>query len=268
MGLWTDIRDAVTSPFRAVGSFAQDIAQGKNFFESLGTFATRSFFALNPMIAVNAPLINNTPAKDVLANDTFNALTAGLGQNIVDVNSFAQKSNTGIDFSFEEARDAYFAFAKGTAKVGAAVLSAGAAPAGAASYTVGAAAYTGANATNAIFNKIDDGDILGAISSAAPYTGIELPDSVKDAVNAGTEIKNAAQAAAAALAEAKRQAQLAAQSGSDAQGLVDLTKSNLPLIERGYSSSIPGVSGSNTSSTLPLIIAGGALALILLKGKR
>lgn len=279
MSWWTDIRDAVTAPFRAVGSFVQDIAQGENFFESLGRFATREFFALNPMIATNAPLVNNIdPAKELLKNDYFNALTAGIGNNIVGVAEFTQDANTGRDFSYTEARDAYLDFAKGTAKVGAAALAAGAAPATASAYTTGAAAYTGAQGASGIINKLESGDVLGAISSAAstysPYTGLpEIPPGVQDAINAGKDVKQTAEEIARKAEEARRAAEAAKQAGQQAAGLVDLTKSNLPPISRGYSSNTPGAilsegDSSGAGSMTPLLLVGGTLALILLKGRR
>jgi hypothetical protein len=46
MSFWTDIRDAATAPFRAIGGLVSDIASGKNVFESVGQagFKTISAF--------------------------------------------------------------------------------------------------------------------------------------------------------------------------------------------------------------------------------
>lgn len=267
MSFWTDIRDAVTEPFRAAGSFAEDVISGRNVFESLGDFGTREFFALNPMTAFNAPVVNNTPIKDVLDNKYVSSLSAGLSSNISNVADFTQKSNTGADFSFTQARDAYLNFAEGVGKVGAATLALGAAPASAGTFTQGAAAYTGAQGSQGVISKLQGGDFLGAFSSASGLAGApSLPDGFQDTIQAG---KDAAAQAAAALAAAQKAAQDAQGSSGQAGALVQLAKQNTPSVSKGYSSTVPGDIVPQSGSMTPLLIGGGILAvLLLMKGRK
>lgn len=85
MSFWTDIRDTVTAPFRAVGGLVGDILSGKNVFESATTFAGRG------LAVYQAPasfIVDKTPIKGVLKNEMVDKLTLGVTGNLADRSAF------------------------------------------------------------------------------------------------------------------------------------------------------------------------------------
>jgi len=164
MSFWTDIRDAATAPFRAVGGLADDLVSGRNVFGSVGSragqFIAGSFGS--PMIAMSSGIKTLAPS---LADKPI------IGE-FVDVGNFYGSLASDARVSSGEFRD----FVKGEAVLGA-VAGGGLL---AASIGGGAAVAGGVGSAYAL----SQGDVSQAFSTGfSTFAPQSLQDTVGDVKN-------------------------------------------------------------------------------------
>lgn len=281
MSWWTDVRDAITAPFVAVGDWVGDIASGENIFSSTGKFVSKEITGVLTLSNPTFALAQTDVAQEALNSKIANALTVGVSGDLAKTSKYALDSATGVDPTWTSFRDALAAGVDGGAKIGIAYLSGGAAGAvasgaGAGAYAVGAAAvggaYSGATAVDKFSGAVQSGDIAGAISSATNIYnstnaggdgGLGLPD-ISDTVDAANQAIEDAQNVADIIRGAAGDAQGAA---GQAQSLVDLVKSNTPAQVRGYTDSLVDSVSENPGTSLALLAGAGLVAYLLLRGK-
>lgn len=172
MSLWTDIRDTVTAPVRAVTGLVGDIFSGQNVLESAGRFAAREFSSMTP----GFKLATLPGVKQGLK--ALDPITFGVSGDLVTLGELNKKIDSGdkisrsmaLEYSRTLGKDAAII---GAAYVGGAVL----APELGVTSTLGTVTTSAAGA--GITDRLLRGDISGALTAAAKTV---VPTEIRDAV--------------------------------------------------------------------------------------
>ncbi len=274
MGLWTDIRDAVLSPFNAVIDLGSDIIDG-DILEGLGGFATKlQLSSYGPIVQLAA---QSDVGQSVLDQEWLNKISLGVAGNIGDVAEFNQNWQQGGNFDYSEGRDALLSYYRATGIGAAAVAGAAAAPATSGLYGTATAGLAGGTAASSLYAGVSTGDpsaIFASTMQLAGSTGVSagLPPEISDAytgiTSAADDVQNAIDDVNSLVGQSQSAAAEAKAAGSDANKLVALAKSNTPPVSSGFSSSIGSAISNSNPSNLLLIAGGAAILLFVLKGKK
>lgn len=242
MSLFTDIRDTVTAPFRAVGGFVDDVFSGRNVFQAAAEGAARGFSS-----TIGAPI---KLASDIPVVKTglkaLSPVTAGLSTDILSTAQYYKGLDTGKEFNFSEFRTQALTQTKDAAIVGGGIAAAGLVG-GASAAGQGTAGLLGANTVS----KAVSGDIKGAVGGLTQIVGGSgfVPEGLKDTFNDAKDYF------------------------SQFQDFLSGQGSDAPPKESGYFSSESGYptpeSSRQSSVALPVLLIGSAaLYYYLKKGKK
>lgn len=185
MSLFTDIRDAVESPFKGLANLiispitvTKDVISGKNVLDTLHSEWKDSIAPLLPA----APMLKfatSDSGKGILDSSIANKLTFGMSSNVERTAGFA----TNVENIEPEkiTKDQTLGTLRTGAVVGAAVAAVALVP-GAAGAATGAN-YAGAQLVN---NALSKGDLSSAIDAASGMVGVDLPPELTDALPDGS----------------------------------------------------------------------------------
>lgn len=250
MSFWTDIRDTIEAPFKAVGGLVSDLASGKNVFDSVGQLGAKEFAAF---MGPTALLVDKTPLKVVLQKAS--PFTLGITGDIAKSSALAYDINTqGKTLGRAEAIDTAKYVGKDAAIIGAAVLTGGAVAGAAPGLgTAGAitGGFAGAKAVSSFANTGDPTSLIQGATGLLSGGGLSLPDGFSDAFGTAKNFYDEANAAK-----------------QDAEDIYSKFARNAPVAVSGYSSNQSGyASGSPGGGNTSLyIMAGlGMAAFILMR---
>lgn len=232
MSFWTDIRNTVTAPFRALGSFGSDLFSGKNVFDSIGKLATREISAfLGP-----ATLAIDKLELDVVL-DKLSPITLGVTGRVGDMLDLPNKINYSDSLAFN--KDEVLKWGTDTLKTGAITAA-----------TLLGSPLAGGAAAGGIKAFESGGGFSSLFSAAAPFAGGFL-GGIGGFGGAGED-----------ASDYYNQAKDAAKAASD---VYSRFQQNAPPQVRGYQSSSGGyetLGGGSESGSIPMVLLVGGLGVL------